>query len=141
MTKAGSPTKRKYKNNPTEITTKAGEKIKFDSKKEQKRYTELLELLKSGEIRNLKLQPNFTLQEAYTTPGGERIRAVTYRADFSYIRTNTENKYIEDWRALVNAGGVFVVEDVKGGKATRTPEFEIKRKLFADLYGFEITII
>lgn len=58
-------------------------KIKFDSKKEARRYDALVLLPKSGEITDLKVQPEFTLIEAYTKPDGERVRALRYRADFS----------------------------------------------------------
>jgi hypothetical protein len=94
--------------------------IKFDSKKEAIRYDELMLLQKAGQIRDLKLQPTFTLQEAFTTPGGEHIRAITYRADFSY-------------EAFENVFGVNipyrVVEDCKG---FRTKEYALKAKIMAD---------
>ena len=51
--------------------------IRFDSQKEARRYDELMLMLKAGEIRELKLQPQFTLQEAYTTPEGNRVRAIS----------------------------------------------------------------
>lgn len=91
--------------------------ITFDSQKEAGRYDELMLLLCAGEIKDLKLQPEFTLQEAFTTPLGERVRAVKYRADFSYSRRVKGGPDIR-WER--------VVEDVKG---FRTKEYEIKRKL------------
>lgn len=60
--------------------------ITFDSQKEAARYDQLMLRLCAGEIRDLKLQPEFTLQEAFTTPLGERVRAIKYRADFAYER-------------------------------------------------------
>lgn len=45
-------------------------RLRFDSRKEARRYDALVVLLKSGEITDLKIQPEFTLVEAYTTPGG-----------------------------------------------------------------------
>lgn len=59
--------------------------ITFDSQKEAARYDQLMLRLCAGEIRDLKLQPEFTLQEAFTTPLGERVRAIKYRADFSHM--------------------------------------------------------
>ena len=56
---------RKYRNEPT-----VSHGITFDSKKEARRYEELLLMLKAGTIRKLKLQVDFTLQEAYTAPEG-----------------------------------------------------------------------
>lgn len=85
--------------------------ITFDSQKEANRFDELMLMLRAGIIKDLRLQPEFTLQEAFTTPQGEKIRAIKYRADFQYIRD-----------------GVTVVEDVKGYK---TKDYELKRKLMA----------
>ena len=73
--------KRKYNNQPTE---RRG--IKFDSRKEANRFEELMLLQEAGEIAELKLQPQFTLQESYVTYLGERVRAIRYVADFSYWR-------------------------------------------------------
>ena len=85
-------------------------------------------MLKAGKIRNLKLQPQFTLQEAYTTPGGEHIRAIRYQADFSYE---------------CFSGGVWLetIEDVKGGKATKTRTYLMKKKMMQEKYGIRITEI
>lgn len=58
------------------------EGIRFDSKKEAGRFRELQAMLQAGLIRELRLQQDFTLQEAYTTPDGRRIRAIRYCADF-----------------------------------------------------------
>lgn len=93
-------------------TTVAG--IKFDSKAEAARYVVLMDQLRAGAIRDLKLQAEHTIQEAFTTPAGERVRAVRYKADFQYQRL-TEAGVWED-----------VVEDVKG---VRTKEYLLKRKL------------
>lgn len=94
--------------------------ITFDSEKEARRFGELKLLLRAGEIKNLKLQQDFTLQEAYTAPDGERVRAIRYVADFTY----EEN-------------GELVVEDVKS-KATKTRVYEMKRKLLREKYGVKV---
>lgn len=94
--------------------------ITFDSQKEARRYDALVLLLKSGEITDLRIQPEFTLIEAYTKPDGERVRAMRYRADFSYRKD-----------------GVLVVEDVKS-KATRTRTYLDKRKLMREIHGIEV---
>ena len=93
--------------------------ITFDSQKEAARYDQLMLRLCAGEIRDLKLQPEFTLQEAFTTPLGERVRAIKYRADFSYRRAVKEG---------VDTRWETVVEDVKGYK---TKEYKLKKKLMA----------
>lgn len=113
--------KSKYKNIPAERNG-AESKIKFDSQAEARRYDELMLLLKAGTITDLRLQREFTLIEAYTTPDGKRVRAERYKADFTY------------WR-----GNEFIVEDVKGGNATKTKTYEIKKKQMLDKYG--ITVI
>ena len=46
--------------------------LRFDSKKEARRYDELMLMLKAGQIRNLRLQQQYTLQESYITETGER---------------------------------------------------------------------
>jgi hypothetical protein len=45
--------------------------LRFDSKKEARRYDELMLMLKAGQIRNLRLQQQYTLQESYITETGE----------------------------------------------------------------------
>ena len=95
--------------------------ITFDSAKEAARYGELLLMLRAGAIKELRLQPEFTLQEAFTTPEGEKIRAMRYRADFSYLRRVKEGPDIR-WES--------VIEDVKG---YRTKEYEQKKKLMAGM--------
>ena len=96
------------------------EKLKFDSRKEARRYDALVLLLRRGEISDLRVQPEFTLIEAYTTPDGERVRALRYRADFSYRRN-----------------GELIVEDVKSA-ATRTRVYLNKRKMMQEKYGITI---
>lgn len=103
--------------------------IRFDSKKEARRYEALLLRLKVGEIRDLRLQRDFTLQEAYTTAEGKRVRAIRYRADFCYDELYPDAKTPAGWRT--------VVEDVKS-RATRTREYIIKRKLMLEKYNIEI---
>lgn len=94
--------------------------VKFDSKAEARRFDALMLLLKAGAISDLKLQPQFTLQEAYTTPDGTRVRAIRYVADYSY-RLN----------------GDLIVEDVKS-KATKTRVYQIKKKLLQEKYGITV---
>jgi len=83
----------KYSNKKTVIDS-----ITFDSKKEAKYYTDLLARQKKGEVSNIELQPVFILQDKFRH-NGKGIRAIEYRADFSFI----EN-------------GKKIVVDVKGFK-------------------------
>ena len=99
----------KYNNKKTIV-----DNIKFDSKAEANRYIELKMLEKARKISDLELQPKFILQEKYINNKGEKIRAITYKADFCYLE-----------------GNKIIVEDVKG---VETKEFKIKRKRFENKY-------
>ena len=112
----------KYHNTPTERVTASGAVLHFDSQKEARRYDHLTIRQKAGEIHDLRLQVDFTLQEAYTDPEGRRVRAIRYRADFTYRERD----------------GRLVVEDVKS-RPTRTREYLIKRKLMKEQRGIDIT--
>lgn len=83
----------------------------FASKTEMRRYQELKLLLKAGKIKDLKLQPRFTLLPALKTH-----KAIVYVPDFIYVDCET---------------GRTVVEEVKGF-ATR--EYKIKAHLFEHQY-------
>lgn len=86
--------------------------ISFDSKKESRRYLELVTMQVSGAISDLQLQVRFEIcPKKY---GNKRARY--YVADFVY----TEN-------------GQKVIEDVKS-KATQTPVFSLKWALMKVLY-------
>ena len=107
----------KYRNVKTTI-----DGIKFDSKAEARRYTELKLLEKAGEITDLKLQPRFILQHSFKHKG-KTIRAITYMADFQYSENGKE-----------------IVEDVKG---VETAVFKIKKKMFLNIYDgiYELRIV
>lgn len=110
------PHRSKYGNVKTERAA-----IKFPSKKEARRYDELVGLQSAGVISDLRLQVEFTLQSAYTTPDGQRVRAIRYLADFTY-----------------NRDGEYIIEDVKS-RPTRTPVYRMKKKMMADRLGLTVT--
>lgn len=83
----------------------------FDSKKECRRYVELRMLQTIGEIKDLRLQVPYELNE-----GGSH--SLKYVADFEYIRN-----------------GVKVTEDAKGYK---TVTYKKKRKLMLSVHGITI---
>ena len=112
----------KYHNTPTTRVAPSGVVLHFDSQKEARRYDFLIERVRRGEIGDLRLQVDFTLQEAYTDAEGRRVRAIRYKADFTYRERD----------------GRMVVEDVKS-KPTRTREYLIKRKLMKERRGIDIT--
>lgn len=94
--------------------------LTFDSKKELKRYQELLLLQRAGEIRDLSRQVDFELIPAQYIGGKCVERKCSYKADFTYRKKD----------------GQFVIEDTKGMK---TADYIIKRKLVLQRYGYRIT--
>ena len=127
----------KYKNKPGVRVLANGKEFKFDSQKEMRRFDELMILLKAGRIKDLKLQPEFTLREAYTDPEGWHIRPLKYRADFSYFEKMTplrggqgsDRPTDEIWRP--------VVEDVKS-QATKTRVYEMKKQMMLEKFQIRI---
>lgn len=79
--------------------------------KEANRCNDLTLMEKAGVIRDLKQQPEFTLQDKFKYRG-KTIRAIKYRADFSYFDEEKEK---------------YVVEETKGFK---TPVYRLKSKMF-----------
>ena len=91
---------------------------KFDSRKEARRYRELLLLEAAGEIRDLELQPKYVLQIAFEHLATKTIyRAITYTADFRY-----------------REGGQIIVEDVKSPPTRKKADYAIRKKLFIKLH-------
>lgn len=112
------PKRLKYGNTPTIV-----DGIRFDSKAEAKRYSELKLLEREKLIHTLELQPLFPLNYVHPETG-KNSRICTYRADFSYFNLR-ENAWI--------------VEDVKGGKATQTDAFKIKWAFAKAQYAGQFT--
>ena len=106
--------------------------IPFDSRKEGRRYQQLLLLERAGVISDIKRQVKFVLipaqYETYERYGkrGQRLKdgrrliekECSYYADFTY-----------------NEGESFVVEDTKG---FRTTDYKIKKKLMLYVHGIRI---
>ena len=80
----GLPKKRKYRNTTTTV-----DGIRFDSRKEAKRYGELQLMQKAGEISELRRQVVFTLIPAQYVAGKCAERPVKYVADFVYVDNST----------------------------------------------------
>lgn len=93
--------------------------LHFDSKKEARRFDELVVLLRSGKIRNLKLQAQYTLQESYITETGERVRAIRYVADFAYSRP-----FSVGWYAVDHDRRLYRIREYYG--CTGTPNTGVK---------------
>ena len=125
---------RKAKTNKYNAKKVSVDGIEFDSKKEARRYQELLLLQKAGEIYMLERQKVYELLPAQREPEtvGKRggvikgkllERAVEYVADFVYTDKN----------------GKTVVEDVKGFREGGAyAVFVLKRKLMLYRYGIKI---
>ena len=107
--------KSKYRNKKIII-----DEITFDSTKEGKRYLELKQKEKLGEISDLVLQMKFELLPKYKI-NGKTIRAISYVADFVYKENGNE-----------------VIEDVKASKKFQTDVYKLKKKLFEYKYKIEI---
>lgn len=139
----GPPKPGKYHNSPTERVTPSGAVLHFDSQKEARRYDHLAALERAGQIRDLRLQVDFTLQEAYTDTEGRRVRAIRYRADFTYRTPQAKRWAIYadnpvEWSDKLGLPWDLVVEDVKS-RPTRTKEYLLKRKMLKDKLGIDIT--
>ena len=128
----------KYHNTPTERVTASGAVLHFDSQKEARRYDVLTARLQDGQIRDLRLQVEFTLQEAYTDTEGCRVRAIRYKADFTYYRPPENGSHAAYWADQTGTPWVLVVEDVKS-RATKTQKYAIKKKLLKERFGLDIT--
>ena len=108
--------------------------IRFASKAEARRYSELKLLEQAGQIARLRIQPRFVLcvpqtnlrGESYDCDGPGLFSVVGYYlADFCYDElTPTVTR--------------FVVEDVKG---MDTPLSKWKRKHVAAQYGIDVRIV
>ena len=92
----------------------------YDSVKEYRRHDELKLLQKAGKISSLERQVKFELIPSQKIGGKVIERACSYVADFCYRKD-----------------GELIVEDVKS-KATKTPEYIIKRKLMLFIHGIRI---
>lgn len=106
----------------------------FDSKKEYRRYRELLLLRKQGIIGQIRRQVKYLLIETAWEPIiGKRglplkkqkcvERKMEYWADFVYINCET---------------GLEVVEDVKSEATRKLSTYINKRKLMLDRHGIKI---
>lgn len=103
----GGKRRKKYNNR---VIESGGQR--FDSIAEYNRYQELVILERAGVIFGLKRQVPFLLLPKFTDSQGKKQRAIVYVADFLY-----------------KEGGILVIEDVKGGKATQTAAWRLKWKL------------
>ena len=104
----------KYRNNKASaIDPVTKEEIKFDSIKERDYYYLLKDREKRGEIIRLQRQVEIEIQPSFRLPNGKKMRAITYRADFTFYDN------------VISCSRVI---DVKG---YRTEVYKLKKKLLA----------
>lgn len=98
--------------------------IKFDSKKEARRYRDLLLMQRAGEISDLELQPKFKLIDGVKFSSDKRAKPdIRYFADFAYTDTAT---------------GKRIVEDVKSPVTKEKPYYKMKRHMMLAIHGIEV---
>lgn len=92
---------------------------KFDSKRESKKYQELVLRRNAGDITALELKPKYELIPSKRRADGTLERACAY---------------IADWR-FIDSEGALHVQDAKG---FRTDSYIIKRKLMFMIHNIEV---
>ena len=101
--------------------------IKFDSRREANRYTELMLLSKAGKIAGLTLQVPFVLAPSVKFAGARAAKpAIRYFADFVY--SDTEQ-------------GKIIVEDVKSPATAKLAAFQLKRHLMLSIHGIDVRVV
>ena len=105
--------KNKYKNKKVKVNGKV-----FDSKKEAKRYCELIKLEQAGLIKDLETQKKFLLLDSFKK-NGKTYKQISYYADFVYFDVYSKKT---------------IVEDVKASKYFKTDVYKLKKKLFEYKY-------
>lgn len=107
--------------------------IKFDSKREMKRYQFLKEMEKQGRLWNLNRQVKYVLipsqrEKSTTNSKGKEVKGKTLERECAYIA---------DFTYECKEG--LIVEDVKGyRRGGAYSVFVIKRKLMLERYGIRV---
>jgi hypothetical protein len=99
--------------------------IRFDSRKEARRYERLKLLQAAGEITALELQPEFSITVRELWRDIDDVRYVDcgrFRADFRYVEPRT---------------GEVVIEDTKSGP-TKTTAYRLRKRLVEAIHGVTI---
>lgn len=119
----------KYSNKKIEV-----DGITFDSKREAKRYKELLLLEQAGAISNLQRQVKYVLIPTQREPDTVGARGGIHKGKV----IEKECAYYADFVYFDREKQEIVVEDTKGMK---TIDYVIKRKLMLYRHGIRITEI
>lgn len=113
--------KNKFSAEPTE-RIRDNNVVKFASKKEARRYDDLLVMESAGEIDYLKLHPSYPLKNEHVEIRYPNGRLAVYTADFEYLEND-----------------ITITEDVKS-KATMTEAATLRMAVFSSLYEREVRI-
>lgn len=98
--------------------------VTFDSKTEAKRYEDLKQLERAGEISDLQLQPRFKLIQGVKFTGDARAKPdIRYTADFAYTNTKT---------------GQRVIEDVKSKITREKTDYKMRRHMMLAIHNIEV---
>lgn len=108
-------TRHKYNNKPVVV-----DGVRYDSKKEHARWVELTLLQKAGEIDCLERQKKFVLRPGFTHKG-QKIRALTYFADFYYYDMTPDRRHSKGLDSR------WVIEDVKSPITRKDKVYRIKK--------------
>lgn len=101
--------------------------IKFDSKSEAKRYTELKMLQAAGVISDLKTQVKYVLIPSQRDDKGKVIeKECSYIADFVYYDNEAQKTIVEDVKGYRNPASATYAK------------FVIKRKLMLYIHGIKV---
>lgn len=100
----------KYGNKKVEL-----DGLKFDSKKEMRRYAELKLLEEAGEISDLRMQVAYELQPGFYDNEGHKQQAIKYVADFVYLNKDCQE----------------IIEDVKSPATRKNAVYRLKKKMMA----------
>lgn len=89
----------------------------FASLAEREHYRTLKLRALAGEIEDLEVHPAYPF----------------------VVNEQKVGRFTPDFRHREVATGKIVVTDVKGGRATRTEAYRLRKKLFKALYGLDVT--
>jgi hypothetical protein len=103
--------------------------VRFDSRREARRWNELLLLERAGKITDLKRQVEFELIPAQREPDTIGVRGGVKKGKVIEQKCS----YVADFTYMEN--GKLVVEDTKG---VRTRDYILKRKMLLYFHGIRI---
>ena len=120
--------------------------IRFDSKAEANRYSQLALLQKRGQISGLELQPRFYL---WVAPININASKISTNKEMEKRKHPYGDICIDEWD-LVKIGyytadfryrddnGKVVIEDVKSWATAQERSYRLRKRLVEALYGIEI---